>query len=185
MNFRIFGSVIISLAFLFVVGCNQSSEEKEGKKNESQQKNEIAVQSEQQERGEISNQELEQFLSIVQQVRTITQSAQQEMITSLQEEEMDIQRFNEIMQAQQAGNQEVEATEKEMQKFKEANQQLEGIQQKAEKEMKEEIRNGGLTESRYETIGMALQKDTVLQKRFQELMMQQQQQQPSGGTMGN
>ncbi|MCF8231240.1 MAG: DUF4168 domain-containing protein [Bacteroidales bacterium] len=182
MNFKILGSIIISLAFLFMVGCNQSQKEKDASEEENQEQTEMSGQAEQQDVGEVSDEELDQFLAIIRQMQSINQSAQQEMVSSLQSEGIDVQRYSEIHKAQQSPDQQVDATEEEMRKFEEANQKIQQIQQEAQKEMEKKIKAEGMTQSRYEAIGSALQQDTVLMQRLQEKM---QQQQPVGGGMGN
>lgn len=183
MNFKILGSIIISLAFLFMVGCNQSQKEKESSEEETQQQQpEMSGQGEPQEVGEVSDSELEQFLAIIQEIQSVNQSAQKEMVNSLKSQGMDVERYTEIHKAQQTDGQEVDATEEEMQKFREARKKVQQIQNDVQKEMEKKIEAEGMTQSRYEAISKAVQQDTVLMKRLQEKMKQQQ---PAGRGMGN
>ena len=121
---------------------------------------------------EISDNELKQFVTAVQQVQMIDQMAQQQMMGAIQEEDMEVPRFVEIMQAMQDPNQEVEATEEEMEKFQAASGKIEQIQIEIQGEMEGLIVDAGLTVERYQVISMQIQSDPELQQRFQTMIEQ-------------
>ena len=121
---------------------------------------------------EISDNELKQFITAVQQVQMVDQMAQQQMMGAIQEEEMEVPRFVEIMQAMQDPNQEVEATEEEMEKFQAASNKIEQIQIEIQGEMESLIVDAGLTIERYQAISMQIQSDPELQQRFQAMIEQ-------------
>jgi hypothetical protein len=121
---------------------------------------------------EISDNELKQFITAVQQVQMVDQMAQQQMMGAIQEEEMEVPRFVEIMQAMQDPNQEVEATEEEMEKFQAASNKIEQIQIEIQGEMESLIVDAGLTIERYQVISMQIQSDPELQQRFQTMIEQ-------------
>lgn len=120
---------------------------------------------------EFSDEELEQFADAVTEVMTIQQQGQTEMMTKIEEHDMDVQRFNEInMQAQEMPLDEIEATEEELESFQMINQEIEQIQIELEAELIETIEEQGLSLEKYEAIMGQYQQDPELQQRIQELM---------------
>src|SRR6056297_3465175 len=74
---------------------------------------------------EISDKEIEKFASAIQEVAVINQQTQQKMITTVQEKGIEVQRFNEIIQAQQDPNKEIELKDGEKKKFENVSRELE------------------------------------------------------------
>lgn len=164
-------------------GCNQGGTGEQGNNGDDQSPQEeqerMPDQSEtytdpmqQSQAAEISDEELKDFASVVQQVQIINQETQQEMIGVVEEEGLNAERFNEIQQTQQAPEQESNATNEEMAKFEAANRELEKIQGQALQKVQEKITDAGMTMTRYEEIGMSLQTDPDLQAKFQMLQQQ-------------
>ncbi|WP_339649414.1 DUF4168 domain-containing protein [uncultured Salegentibacter sp.] len=119
---------------------------------------------------DVSDEELSKFADAYQKIRMVNQQAQQEMAKKVEDSGFDIQRFNEIHQASLDPNTEVDATEDELTKHKEVVSEIEGMQGEFQKEMENAISEEGLHVARYEKIAMALQTDTELQQRLQQLM---------------
>lgn len=119
---------------------------------------------------DVSDEELSKFADAYQKIRMVNQQAQQEMAKKVEDSGFDIQRFNEIHQASLDPNTEVNATEDELTKHKEVVSEIEGMQGEFQKEMENAISEEGLDVARYEKIAMALQTDTELQQRLQQLM---------------
>jgi len=120
----------------------------------------------------VSDKELQQFVSVAQHIQVINQQAQQEMIASVQQGGLDVERFSELQQAQQNPNQEAEATDMELKQFETATQELEKIQVQTQQQMQEKIIEEGLTVNRYQEIAAVIQNDPELQQMFR--IMQQQ-----------
>lgn len=117
---------------------------------------------------EVSDAELEQFAQAFQGIRMINQQAQQEMIGIVQEEGMEIQRFNEIQQAAMNPEAaEVEATEAEMEQHQKIATEIEEVQMGFQGQMEESITESGLSMERYQQIATQLQTDAELQERLQ------------------
>jgi outer membrane translocation and assembly module TamA len=119
-----------------------------------------------------SDDELKQFIGVLQHIQLIDQLSQQQMVMAIQEEEMEVQRFVELMQAQQDPNQEVETTPEEKEKYDKVAGMIEQIQVDAQEEMESHIAESGLTIMRYQEISLQIQTDEALQQRFQELIQQ-------------
>jgi len=177
MNLKYVG--IIALAVSFTWGCGNKKGNTDNESASSQQQ-EQAPQTQQdlnqfqpqQQGGEISDEELQKFVSASQQLQVINQEAQQSMIKIVEDEGLDPQRFNEIMQAQQNPNQEANATGEELKQAEAATKGLQKIQTQAMQQMQEKISDSGLTEQKFQEISMMLQNDPELQQRFQSLQQQ-------------
>lgn len=119
---------------------------------------------------DISDQELKQFANAFQQVRMINQSSQQKMIKAVQDEDLTVERFNLINQAEQNPNKEVEATDDELKKYKTAMQSVEALQAEVQKQLESKIKESGLTVERFQQISNLVRSDKSLQQRLTALM---------------
>lgn len=119
---------------------------------------------------DISDKEMEQFATAFQGIQQIDQKLQPELMQAVQEAGIEVQRFNEIMNAQQDPNQEVDASKEELEKYAVATREIEEIQMRAQREMQEVITESGLEMERYQRIMAALRNDAELQQRLQQLM---------------
>lgn len=124
----------------------------------------------QQEKIDVSDDELSKFAQAYQGIMVVNQEAQQKMLATVEEEGFDVQRFNEIHQASLDPNQEVEVTAEEEEKHKKTVEKIQGMQEEFQSQMEQVIEKQGLTVERYEQVAMALQTDTELQQRLQQMM---------------
>lgn len=124
----------------------------------------------QQEKIDVSDDELSKFAQAYQGIMVVNQEAQQKMLATVEEEGFDVQRFNEIHQASLDPNQEVEVTAEEEAKHKKTVEKIQGMQEEFQSQMEQVIEKEGLTVERYEQVAMALQTDTELQQRLQRMM---------------
>lgn len=127
-------------------------------------------QEQQQQKVEVTDAELNKFAEAFQGIRVIGQQSQQEMLQVVQEEGMDVQRFNEIHQGTLDPEKEVEATTEEKEQHKNIISELEVMQTSMQKQMEQVITKSGLTLERYEQIAMGLQSDRELQQRLQKVL---------------
>lgn len=134
---------------------------------------------------DVSDEELEEFAAISRELQGMRMEAQQEMMAAVQETGMDVQRFSQIQQAQQMPNQQSDATDAEMEQYNEALEQLESIQADIEEEMKAVIEEEGMSEERYQSIGMAIQSNPELMAKFREMQQPQTPGQPQMQQQGN
>lgn len=152
------GSVILGV--LLVLGCGQNGDEEKNENTEKMQQEQIS---------DISEAELQQFMTVSQQIQTINQEVQQEMAKVVQDEELGVQRFNEIQRAQMNPEQQVDATNEEMKKYEKSVQQFKEIQVDAQQRMEKKISDEGLTVERYQEIVKAIQSDPEVQNQFREM----------------
>ena len=120
----------------------------------------------------VTDTEMEQFAGVFVELQTMNQQIQQEMMTAVQEKGIEVERFNEIMNAQQDPNKKVDATQKELETFAAAGQAIQQIQQSAQQDMQKVITDSELSLPRYQSIMAAMRNDTGLQQRLQEQIQQ-------------
>ncbi len=127
-------------------------------------------QQQQQQKVEVTDAELDKFAKAFQGIQVIGQQSQQEMMQVVQEEGMEVERFNQIHQATLNPQVEVEATTEEKEQHQNIVSELEVMQASMQKQMEKAIIASGLTLERYEQIGMGLQADRELQQRLQKVL---------------
>jgi PBP1b-binding outer membrane lipoprotein LpoB len=184
MNFKLLSSLLLSLFLL--VGCSQSGEGDDSAQNETTTENNAPADGQAMPGTspsgdtEVSDEELERFVALSQELQMMSQQVQQDMIAAVEEEGLDLQRFSEMDKADRNPATELEGTPQELESFEAANERLNTMQTEARESMQSKLEAQGFTEQRLQEINMALQQDTVLQKRFRSLQqatMQQQMQQ--------
>ncbi|NBC07264.1 MAG: hypothetical protein GVY26_08725 [Bacteroidetes bacterium] len=187
MNFKLLSSLFLSLFLL--VGCSQNGEGDDSTQNETTEENAQGMSSSDGQgmastapggNTEITNDELERFVALSQELQVMSQQVQQDMIAVVEEEGLDLQRFSEMDKADRNPETEVEGTPQELESYEAASERLNTMQTEARAEMQSKLEAQGFTEQRLQEINVALQQDTVLQKRFrsmQQAAMQEQMQQ--------
>ncbi|MEE4196040.1 MAG: DUF4168 domain-containing protein [Bacteroidales bacterium] len=119
---------------------------------------------------DVSDQDLETFAVAFQQVQSLNQTAQQDMVKAVQDEGLSVQRYNEMLQGEKDPAKNANATNQEKEQFEKINQQIAVIQQKAQQTMQQKIQDEGLTVKRYQEIAFAIQNSPELQEKIQQLM---------------
>lgn len=121
-----------------------------------------------QESDKLSDKEFDQFVDVFKEIQTIEQESQGEMIQIIEDEGLDVDRFNEILQAEQDPTQQSDATDKEVKKFNASMDGIKKIQEESQNEMVTQISEKGLTVERYQEINTILQTDQQLQQKLME-----------------
>lgn len=135
---------------------------------------------------EVSDEELELFIDASMNAQTVQMQSQQEMIAIVDEEGIEVNTYNEIMQAQQMGQplEDIGVTESDIEKFERAQEQIQVVEERMERDLAQAVEEEGMEMERFQEINMAIQQDPELQQRaqqmIQEIQMQQQPQQPEG-----
>lgn len=119
----------------------------------------------------VSDAELQQFADAYMAMQKENQQAQQVMAKTIEEEGLELDRFNEIHKASMDPNTEIEASEEEIAMHKAAITKLEKLQPEFEAKMKTIIEDSGLSLDRYQALGAAIQADQALQQKLQGIMM--------------
>ncbi len=120
--------------------------------------------------GSVKDKELNQFVSALKQIQSISQQSQQKMVQAIAEEDLSIDKFNNIRQAEMDPNKEVEASEEEMSKYTKAVKSVEKIQMESNAQMEESVKDEGLTPERYAEIGAKVQADKDLMAKVQSML---------------
>ncbi|MFO7828910.1 MAG: DUF4168 domain-containing protein [Bacteroidales bacterium] len=157
----------ITLSLFILTGCQQKPKDQQ---KESDLQEEQKSPTEGQKSEEISDKELQQFATIQQQANTISQQSHQDKVSAVEDIGLEVERFNEIEQAQQDPNIQMDATKEELQMYQEAIQFLEEIQGRDQQKMVELIEDKGLSVTRYQEIEYAIQSDPELQLKYQTMM---------------
>lgn len=124
----------------------------------------------QQQQVEVSDAELQKFAKAFQGIQVAQQDAQRQMITVVEENDLDVATFNEIHQAKME-NREVTASKEDQEKHQKTVTQLESMQPQIQATMEGIIKDQGLTVERYQEIATAMQNNPQLQQRLQQLIM--------------
>ena len=120
---------------------------------------------------DVSDQDLNKFADAYQAVQMENQKAQQEMMVIIQDNGLEVARFQEIQQAQTDPNTKLDATEKELASHKAIIDNFQKMQPELESRMEEVINDTGLTMERYQEVAAAIQADRELQQELQAIMV--------------
>ncbi len=122
-----------------------------------------------QQKVEVSDAELTKFAKAYQGIQMAEQESQKKMIAAVEAQDLEIAQFNEIHQAKMQ-NQEVTASKEDQKKHERAVETIEALQPEIQKHMEQIITEQGLSLERFQVIAVAMQADTTLQQRLQQLM---------------
>lgn len=123
---------------------------------------------------DVSDKELGQFADAYREVQMENQKSQQKMIAIIKDEGLEVERFNEIQQAEMDPNQESDATEAEKEKHGNVTEKFEKMQPEIEKNAIASIESAGITLKDYELLGSKIQADKSLQERLQAILVKRQ-----------
>lgn len=118
----------------------------------------------------VSDDELKQFVTVAQKAQAMNQESQQEMVKAVEEKGLDVQRFNEIRQAEQDPNKDVDANAEELKKYASANASIEKIYIGVQEKIEANIEKEGLSMTRYQEIATTVQSSPELQEKIQKLI---------------
>ena len=118
----------------------------------------------------VSDKDLETFVEIYQEVENQNQQLQKSLVGIIEEEGMEINRFNEIYEASQNPQAEVEISKEEEVQHQSIMQKIESKQSKFQEEVAKLIVQKGMTVEKYQMVFMQIQQDPVLQEKFTALV---------------
>ncbi len=121
---------------------------------------------------EVSDEELENFVEAYGVVQEMQQDLNQDISKLIDDSSISQQEFQEMYQAQTTNN---EATQSDVsdakkQDFEKLKKEINGMQQELQEEMVSEIEEYDLSVKRFNSIIAAIQQDSELYKKFQELV---------------
>lgn len=116
-------------------------------------------------------QELEEFVNVYIKSTEIQQGNEAEMIQAIEEEELDINRFNEILTVRQNQQsvEDIDATAEEMAAFNKAAEKIMEVQQETQAEI-EQLIESEIGAEKYQQIAMAYQQSPKVQERVNGIL---------------
>lgn len=120
---------------------------------------------------DFSDKDYETFVKINEEVIPIQQEAEGEMIDAISEKGLEINRFQELAQAQQAGNiSDVSDDPEEIAKFNEAGQEVMKVQEKVQGEIKKKIEDNQMDIQKFQQISMAYNQSETVRNKIDKLL---------------
>src|SRR5690554_1208127 len=122
-----------------------------------------------------TDEEYEKFVKINMEAVPIQQQAEGEMIEIITENGLDVERFQELAQAQQAGSI-TNASEdpEEINKFNMAGQEVLEVQKKVQEEIKQKIVDNEMDVQKFQQIAMAYNQSETVREKIDQLLQAQQ-----------
>lgn len=131
---------------------------------------------------ELSDEELRLFMDSAMLAQALQMESQQKMVEVVDDEGFEIEKFNEIIQAQQMGQSvdELDITAEEKSSFESAMVKIQEIEVEMGEQITDAVEENGMEMDRFQQINMAISQDPELQQRAQQMIqeMQMQPQQP-------
>ena len=118
----------------------------------------------------VSDKELKQFATALQQIQLIGQNTQQQMVEAINKEKIAVDKFNEIRQAEIDPEKEADASKEDLDKYKKAWKAVKQIQIQSNTQMEKSVEKEGLTTERYQEIGAKVQADQKLMQKVQAIL---------------
>lgn len=133
---------------------------------------------------DLSEEEAETFADAIIAAQKVQAGAQQELVSIIEDEGLDIETFQQIAQASQQGQEPADSVveDGDMEKFDSANESIKEAQEGIQSDVADAVEETGMEMERFQEINRAVQQDPELQKlvrqKLQEKMGGMQQQQP-------
>ncbi|EON75003.1 hypothetical protein ADIS_4492 [Lunatimonas lonarensis] len=120
---------------------------------------------------DFSDAEIEQFVAINMDMMPIQQAAEAKMIDAIESAGLEIERFQQLFQAQQLGNI-TDASEdpQEIAKFNEAGQQIMKVQEEANQEIQQMILDADMQVQTFQEISTAYQQSPVVKAKVDQIL---------------
>lgn len=153
MKNRIFATAILSIFASVVVAQQQMP----------------MPQQQQEVRTDFTEKEIETFVEANLEVTKVQQEAEQKAMGIIEKNDLELERFNEIVAIQQ-GQSDEEASPEELQAFNAAAQEIMANNQKIQAKMQEVLNEKGVSEQDYQQIMMAYQQDEDFRKKVDSVV---------------
>lgn len=128
---------------------------------------------------DFTDKDYETFVKINQEVIPIQQEAEGQMIEAISEKGLEVNRFQELAQAQQAGNiTDVSDDPEEIAKFNEAGQEVMKVQEKVQGEIKKKIEDNQMDIQKFQQITMAYNQSETVRNKIDKLLQEGQEESP-------
>ncbi|TXK52828.1 DUF4168 domain-containing protein [Pontibacter qinzhouensis] len=115
--------------------------------------------------------ELQQFIDASERIMVLQQENEKAMLNILEEEKLDVNKFNELAIAYQEERiDEAEATQAEKEAFTKVAERIIELQPTVQAEVQRAIEQDGMTMEKYEKVMMAYQEDPSVQAKIQSML---------------
>lgn len=120
---------------------------------------------------DFSDEDLEQFVTVFKKANEIQQKNETVMIQAIEEEDLELERFNEILvsRQQQQSAEDIGATAEEMASFNQAAEKIMAVQKEAQAEI-EQVIEDELGMEKYQQIVIAYQQDPEVQEKVNQML---------------
>jgi DNA repair ATPase RecN len=118
---------------------------------------------------EYSDDELISFIKATQQVMPLQQESQMKMIEKIEDENLTVEKFNNIMETQSKGEKS-DATEEELEAFNKSIEEIQEIQYEYQPIIIKAVEDAGISPAKYDEITNNYQRDPELQVRINVLL---------------
>lgn len=121
-----------------------------------------------------SDAEYEQFVAINMDLIPLQQDADEKMMTAISDNGLEMERFQQLFQAQQQGNI-TDASEdpQEIAKFNEAGQQIMKVQKDVNQKIQKKISDSGMEVQKFQEMSMAYQQSPKVKQKIDELIQRE------------
>jgi hypothetical protein len=118
-----------------------------------------------------TNEEYEQFVAINLDLIPLQQEADEKMMSAISDNGLEMERFQQLFQAQQQGNI-TDASEdpQEIAKFNQAGQEIMKVQEEANQEIQQKISDSGMELQKFQEMSMAYQQSPKVKQKIDELI---------------
>lgn len=122
----------------------------------------------QQETVEVSDKEMKRFVKVSDKLQVVQQGAQEKMMTAIEDNGLDVQRYSEIEQATRSG-QEVEMTAEEEKAYENTSKVVQQEQMKIQQEAQKLLQKHDFDQQRFMKISQALRTDQELMEKYRKI----------------
>jgi hypothetical protein len=121
---------------------------------------------------DVNDSELKKFATVYKKVQEVSRESQNKMVEIVQNEGIEVQRYNIIMRTQEDPSQKITVSEDELKIVKTINSKLKKIEENTNKKLQETIKENKLTVNRYQEILASIQSNPDLQTKLQEYLQE-------------
>ncbi len=123
--------------------------------------------------GDFSEEQLITFVKANEEVMKVQMEGEKEMMQAIESENLEVDKFNQILMSRQNPDQETEASAEELAAFNKAAQKVMDLQKDLESKAQQAIESAGLDIEEYQQMMLAYQNNPDVQQRVEELMSTQ------------
>lgn len=162
---------IIIIAFTLLACQNEPPPQEEAAQPQQQQPMEGMMQQPDVDT-DVSDEELDLFLDAANKAQEIQMGFQQQMISIVEDEGIEVETYIQIAEGLQMGQseEEIDVSQDDMEKFQRASSTIEEVGQEMDQQLEGAIEEEGMSMDRFREINMAIQQSPDLQQRIQEKM---------------